>query len=322
MQNPSFPKHQRSARFLKHLGRSFAVATGLSAGALGYARWESSRPVLRKHTVTVPGGEHFTSLRILHISDLHMFHGQEFINRFLQNVVDSEAIDLVISTGDNLGQANAIDLLLEAYEPLLRFPGAFVLGSNDYYSPQTRNPMNYLQRNRSERAVDRHRGQGPDLPWYQLVLKLVGAGWLDLSNQAGALEIGTGNDKQIVSLIGVDDPHLHRDRVPEAEWVPGSLHLGLTHAPYQRVLDRFTDLGADMIFAGHTHGGQIRIPGIGAVVNNCDAPKEFSRGLHEWLSPARGTSLLNVSAGLGTSPFVPLRFACRPEASLIHVVGR
>ena len=51
---------------------------------------------------------------------------------------------------------------------------------------------------------------------------------------------------------------------------PAALTLGVTHAPYRRVLDRFTDLGADMIFAGHTHGGQVCVPGYGALVTNCD----------------------------------------------------
>lgn len=310
------------ARAMKRLGIAAAVTAGLGATAAGYARFESRRPTLRKTTVTVPAGENFSDLRILHISDLHMFRGQDFIARFLQKVAQTEQIDLVVSTGDNLGEAGALELLLEAYQPLLRFPGAFVLGSNDYYSPQTRSPLNYLQRNRGDKAIKRHEGQGPDLPWYQLVEELVGAGWKDLSNRADTVTIPGAKTRQIVSMVGVDDPHIRRDRMPQPQWQPGSLHLAVTHAPYRRVLDRFADLGADLILAGHTHGGQIRVPGLGALVNNCDIPKEFSRGMHEWIGSSGRRTLLNVSAGLGTSPFVPLRFACRPEATLIHVVGQ
>jgi predicted MPP superfamily phosphohydrolase len=70
-----------------------------------------------------------------------------------------------------------------------------------------------------------------------------------------------------------------------------------------------------LILAGHTHGGQVRIPGVGALVTNCDIPHERARGLSRWR-----TSWVNVSAGLGTSKYAPFRFACRPEASLLTLV--
>ena len=102
---------------------------------------------------------------------------------------------------------------------------------------------------------------------------------------------------------------------------PRGRRIGVTHAPYRRVLDAFTDLGADMIFAGHTHGGQVRVPGFGALVANCDIPLRQARGLSDWTTRGR-TVPLNVSAGLGHSIYAPVRFACRPEASLITLVPR
>ena len=71
---------------------------------------------------------------------------------------------------------------------------------------------------------------------------------------------------------------------------------------------------ADLILAGHTHGGQICLPGIGTLVTNCDLPRSQARGLSTW-----GESELHVSAGLGTNPYTPIRLACRPEATLLTI---
>ena len=96
---------------------------------------------------------------------------------------------------------------------------------------------------------------------------------------------------------------------------------GVTHAPYQRVLNTFTDLGADAILAGHTHGGQVCIPGFGAIVANCDIPLKQAKGLSTWSHAGRSVPL-NVSAGCGHSIYAPIRFACRPEATLLTLLPR
>ena len=90
-----------------------------------------------------------------------------------------------------------------------------------------------------------------------------------------------------------------------APWSRECLRLGVTHAPYLRVLDAMADDQLDLVFAGHTHGGQLCLPGVGALVTNCDLPRSQARGLHR-----RGDMWLHVSAGLGTSPTAPVRFAC------------
>ena len=98
------------------------------------------------------------------------------------------------------------------------------------------------------------------------------------------------------------------------------LTVGVTHAPYRRVLDAFTDLGADILFAGHTHGGQVRVPcARHALVANCDLPLDQARGLSTWQHAGRRIPV-NVSAGIGTSIYAPVRFGCRPEASLVTLI--
>lgn len=91
----------------------------------------------------------------------------------------------------------------------------------------------------------------------------------------------------------------------------------MTHSPYLRVLDAFAAEGADLILAGHTHGGQICLPGYGALVTNCDLDRTRVKGLSEY----RGHPL-HVSAGVGTNPYTPIRLACPPEATLLTLTGR
>ena len=134
-----------------------------------------------------------------------------------------------------------------------------------------------------------------------------------------------------LEFFGVNDAHrgwARLDKIPGAldelrenvgwqdEDGPESISIGLTHAPYQRVLNSFTTNGAELIFAGHTHGGQVCIPGYGALITNCDVPRDQVKGLSTW-DHALHSSYLEVSAGLGTSIYAPVRFACRPEAVLV-----
>ena len=105
-----------------------------------------------------------------------------------------------------------------------------------------------------------------------------------------------------------------------ARKVPAAFGLGVTHAPYRRILDAFVDRGADLVLAGHTHGGQVCVPGYGALVTNCDIPRRQVRGDSQWTHEGR-TAALEVSAGLGTSIWAPVRFACRPEATLLTLTA-
>ncbi len=94
------------------------------------------------------------------------------------------------------------------------------------------------------------------------------------------------------------------------------MRIGVIHAPYQEALNELLDDRVSLILAGHTHGGQVRVPGIGALTSNCDLPADQARGLSVWYD-AHHAAFLNVSAGLGNSIYAPVRFACRPEATLL-----
>lgn len=296
-----------------------AAVTGLGLVGVGLAHVESRFPTVRSTQVPMTPRQGAEEFRILHISDLHMFEGQEFIARFLARVANEEQFDFVVSTGDNLSDYSGVPLLIDALEPLLQYPGAFVLGSNDYYLPKRKPWITYLDPTHHKKAGDEAAVSNPELPWFEVVQKLVQAGWIDMSNRSTSTRVNTTHGEVDVALIGVDDPHILRDRfpTPTAEWDdPKSIRLALSHSPYRRVLDRATEINTDLILAGHTHGGQVRLPGVGALVNNCDIPNGYSRGLYQWEYQNK-KSWLNISAGLGTSRYAQVRFFCRPEVSLI-----
>jgi predicted MPP superfamily phosphohydrolase len=268
--------------------------------------WEAHQYRLRRVTVPVLAGG-VAPLRVLHISDLHLTPRQQGKAAWIRRLAALEP-DLVVNTGDNLAHPDAVRPVLDALDPLLDVPGVFVMGSNDYYGPVWKNPARYLLPDSGGRIF------GAELPWRQLRDEFASRGWLDLDNQAAELKV----HQTAIAAVGTDDPHLGLDRYsdivfPASE--PGVLRLGVTHAPYRRVLDAMAADGVQLVFAGHTHGGQLCVPGIGALVTNCDLPTSQAKGLHQ-----RGAQWLHVSAGLGTSPTAPIRFACPPEATLLTLV--
>jgi predicted MPP superfamily phosphohydrolase len=141
------------------------------------------------------------------------------------------------------------------------------------------------------------------------------SGWLNLNNQSADLVIaGTS-----IRFIGVDDYHIGKSDLSKLS-ASQLFTIGLTHAPYLEILRGLTLRGAEMIFAGHTHGGQVRAPLIGALTTNCDLPNRFARGTSGWVFEGR-SSILSVVAGLGNSIYAPVRFFCRPEVRLITLVA-
>ncbi len=303
---------RRAALPLSTLGGTIALGAACVTWAAAY---EVRAFRLRRFQVPVLGpGQR--PLRVLQVSDLHLVPTQRRKIEWVRALAGLEP-DLVIDTGDNLGHLDAVPAVLEALGPLLERPGAFVMGSNDYYAPMLKNPVRYLLPAREVRLGKRR------LPTEDLREGFLAAGWLDLDNARARLKV----DHREIELVGTDDAHIRADRYAEVAGPAdpaADLSLGVTHAPYRRVLDPMVADGLDLVLAGHTHGGQLCVPLLGALVTNCDLPRRQAKGLsvHRAGDGSGTRSLVHVSAGLGTSPYAPVRFACRPEATLLTLVER
>jgi predicted MPP superfamily phosphohydrolase len=279
---------------------------------------------VRRHVVAILPPD-AAPLTVLHVSDAHMAPWQRRKQRWIAEIAEGVQPDFVVNTGDNLGHADGLLGIREAFAPLRGVPGVFVHGSNDLVGPAPRNPLKYFSgpSGRTPRARNLDTQAMDDFFVDEL-------GWTALDNTAARLTV----QGLTIDAFGVHDAHRgwdDLDALPDAlrtarrgRWWQASpaadLTLGVTHAPYRRVLDRFVELDADLLLAGHTHGGQVRIPfSPSALVANCDIPLDQARGLSTWTHTDRQVPL-NVSAGLGHSIYAPVRFGCRPEVSVLRLL--
>ncbi|WP_449277974.1 metallophosphoesterase [Leucobacter sp. GX24907] len=325
--------------------RSRRAAAVLGAAATGVAVYstfvEPRLFTVRRATIPVlPAGA--SPVRVLQISDTHLAPWQRGKIDWVRSLAALKP-DLVVLTGDLMGHTEARAALVTALIPFSEVgcPVVFVHGSNDYYGPKLKNPLKYL------RSPSRLGTKAPNIDNEALTRSFTeGLGFVDLNNSATSLRV---RDTEF-ELFGLNDPHISRDdddamraalatvrqgsSAAGSSWssepsssepsasptvnpaVPGPVRLGVVHAPYQSALGTLLDAGADLILAGHTHGGQVRLPGIGALTANCDLPTAQARGLSVWYDAHRAC-YLNVSAGIGGSIYTPMRLCCRPEASLI-----
>ncbi len=266
--------------------------------------------VLREAEIPVLPAGH-APIRILHFSDLHLTPSRR------KEIADIKSFaslspDLVISTGDFLADMKAVPVALDALDGLLEIPGFYVFGSNDYFAPKPKNPLKYLLPDHGKRV------HGADLPWPELDKGLSDRRWINLNTSRATVKI---NDTQIEAR-GTDDAHLNFDDYSLVAGEAGKcdLAIGVTHAPYLRILDAMNKDNLDVIFAGHTHGGQVRLPwpgGSKALTTNCDLPTWRARGL----TKDGDEAYLHISAGMGTSPFARIRVASPPEVSLVTLIS-
>ncbi|HLU99562.1 metallophosphoesterase [Thermobifida alba] len=302
----------RAGRIARGVGTAVAVAGALGVAGLTYASVvERNWFRLRRYEIPVlaPGSGR---LRVLHLSDAHLTPGRRLLIDWIRGL-DAHEPDLVVNTGDSLAHPDAVGPFIDALGPLLDRPGLFVYGSNDLFSPQLKNPLRYLWRSS---RTDYSKRKVPDLPWRELGAAMSDAGWLDLNNRKGGVEAGGLR----IAVAGVHDSHIGLDRYekvagradPDAD-----LRIGVMHSPEPRNLDRFTADGYELLLAGHTHGGQVCLPFYGTLVTNCGIDRARAWGLSR-----NGASWLHVSGGLGTSPYAPVRFCCRPEAAILDLVPR
>ncbi len=284
-----------------------ALAAGLIAlYSLTIARWRFT--VVETEAAVLPKGS--SSLRVLHISDIHMAPWQKRKQAFIANLISLKP-DLVVNTGDNLGHRDAVEPTLRALAPLLEVPGVFVNGSNDYFAPRFKNPLGYLLRPSKPHAETR-------LNTEALTGVFEAHQWRNLNNRSSAIKF----DDLEVSFIGVDDAHHDFDDLSTLKPKPGaSVVIGVSHAPYRRVIEAMASNQAEILFAGHTHGGQVQFPIVGALTTNCDLPTRYAKGLSAWSFENR-VMLLNVCAGLGNSIYAPVRWFNRPEVRLITLTAK
>lgn len=299
------------------LATTTAATLGAGVGTLAWAVSELNRfelkeytlPLLPKGTLSKKRGAHGQAeFRLLHVSDLHMIPGQEKKIAWVQDLSRLQP-DLVVNTGDNLSDEHAVPHVLRALDPLLNTPGLFVWGTNDYWAPEPVNPFQYLTgKKRTPSYVD--------LPWRGMRAAFIERGWQDANQKR--LEFRVGNVR--LAVAGVDDPHHDFDDYDEIAGAPNAdadLALALLHAPEPRVLQRFANDGYQLSLSGHTHGGQVCLPGSKALVTNCGIDRERVQGLHEFDGMA-----MHVSNGLGTSKYAPVRLFCRPSATLLRLTEK
>lgn len=298
----------RSAAAIATLGlTTFIYANQIELRAFKLHRVQV--PALAPGTLARAGKREGESFRILHVSDFHMLPDQKLKQKWVASL-DALNPDLVINTGDNLGSDKAVPSVLAALCPLLNRPGAFVFGTNDYFAPRPVNPLKYL-------TGKKRKPSRVELPWRGMRAAFIEHGWQDATH--ARLEFVAGGVK--VALSGVDDPHHELEDYSQIAGAPNAdadIAIGLSHSPEPHVLDAFANDGYDLVLSGHTHGGQVCLPGGKAIVTNCGIDRSRASGLSRWTEK----TWLHVSNGLGTSPYAPVRLFCRPSATLIEIVER
>ncbi len=278
----------------------------LGAALAAYSLYEPRRYRLERKVVAYP--RPVPELTVLHLSDTHLQADDRLLRSFLDELPESlgSAPDLIVATGDLIDDDSGIEPIVDALARLEARLGRFyVLGSHDYYQATGRNFRKYFT---GEKSVERAKPAASA----ELERGLQEKGWISLLNKSHVVSTPEGP----IRIAGVDDPYLDRDEPGHIERGPDEVFaVGLVHCP--DVVSEWVLKGFGLVLAGHTHGGQVRIPGIGALVTNSSLPAGLAAGPHRI-----GDSWLHVSRGLGTSRFSPIRFWCPPEVSLLEVTAR
>ncbi|MGH2788548.1 MAG: metallophosphoesterase [Actinomycetota bacterium] len=284
--------------------RNLALA-GVAIGAYAVAEARSYRVT----TLPVPIPHTAPALRVLHLSDLHLTARNRKLVGWLENLPAAIGpIDLAVATGDliddNSGIEPTVGVLNRFEAPLGCY---YVLGSHDYFQSTLRGLVAGISELYAARR-DPVTSRPADTE--SLEEGLGGLGWKSLANTTDTISTPGGT----VRVTGLDDPFLKRHDMAHIRREPDdALAIGLVHSP--SAVSEWVLAGYDLILAGHTHGGQVRLPGVGALVTNCTLPTALASGLH-----MIGSSHLHVSAGLGTSKFAPIRLLCPPEATVLELL--
>jgi predicted MPP superfamily phosphohydrolase len=277
----------------------------LGAAASAYSLMEARSYRLTRRVVPVQAG--IDRLTILHVSDTHLTGPESPLVPFLERLPElvGTTPDLVFVTGDLIESDKGIEPIVAALSRLEAQLGRYyVLGSHDYFQSENPSFLKYVTGNRKVPVASRAATE-------DLEGGLSDKGWISAQNLTHQIDAPQGR----IRISGVADPYLNWHTTDHIHRAPDEvLALGLVHAP--DVVSEWLLNGFDLVFAGHTHGGQIRVPPIGSIVTNSDLPAALAYGLHRI-----GSGWLHVSPGLGTSHYAPIRFCCPPEATLLELVG-
>ncbi|NCB51782.1 MAG: metallophosphoesterase [Clostridia bacterium] len=224
----------------------------------------------------------FDGFRIVQLSDLH---GSEFggDNERLVRAVSEEEPDIIVMTGDfideNEMEIPEVETLVEKLVPIA--PVYFISGNHDWAGGEIE----------------------------ELAEMLVSTVVTYLRNEYITLE----SEGQHIVLAGVEDPNGRADMIKPDELVdiinkefPDSFIVLLGHRNYW--IERYPDLEVDIIMCGHSHGGIVRLPGVGGLIGaSGDLFPDYEAGLY-----TSGRYSMVVSRGLGNSVSAP-RFLNTPE---------
>lgn len=222
-------------------------------------------------------------LRVLHLSDLHVGRPRRRRLAEAAEQIRLLAADLVVFTGDAVNH--------ERYWPeAARWLRSLPIPPE---APKLSVPGNWDYRAGGEERFESAMREG---------------GFVPLVNRGLRMACGAGE----IQVAGFDDLRRGRFRPQKARrgLDPGRFTLGLAHTP--DILLHVDGAGIDLWLAGHTHGGQIRLPGRQAVFTSTEVGSLYAEGLCRLIP--RGW--LYVSRGLGEGS-VPLRLGCPPELALL-----
>jgi len=253
-------------------------------------------------------------LEILHISDLHFRKGDEAKLRFLQGL-RKIPVDLVFVTGDMIEGDSGIDFCIETlggYSPRI---GVFaVFGAHDrWYSPLPNVVLDL--------GVGGYH-EGPPNDFERLRRGLADAGVVCLENESRRVALpeshsdGKSGVKELW-IVGIDDMFVGRDDLDAAlAGVPNdAFRILLTHTVESP--EELAARGFDAVFAGHSHGGQVRLPLLGPIMTRSGLKRKHASGVFEV-----ERTPFHINNGIGAGEWTPFRFMCPPEATLITLTAR
>jgi predicted MPP superfamily phosphohydrolase len=291
----------------------------LPCAVLGYAvLGEPYRPVFKRHRLPLPASWP-AGISVLHISDLHVRRADQRLLRVQKEALRGLTPDLLCVTGDVCEKAHDIPLLVDVLEQVRPRLGTFVvLGNHEHNAPapgrvreQHRHGLWHLIGTFMGLFAPRLRSDGPHEA-HAMADALRAAGVTVLHNEGVRVRAGG----QTLWIGGCDSAWAGHADVSAAMRGrrPGEACLMLIHEP--DLAFEAEARGADLILAGHTHGGQVKLPVIGA---------PYTLRMDPRIAIASGfqrieAGLLHITSGLGHT--IPLRFGCPPEVVWMDCAGR